>query len=112
MTQKKIEEVLNSLDGCTPAATPDFFYTRLTARMANELGASEVIPQRNWFLKPAFALAALSILILLNVFVVMQNNKKDNPNVAVAGTDNIQALAADYSIADGNNYQYDYALEK
>lgn len=109
MTQKKIEEVLNSLDKCSPAAAPDFFYTRLNARMANEWEATKVNPQKNWALKPAFALAALSLLILLNVFVVMQNNKKDNPNVAVASTDDIQALAADYSIADGN---YDYALEK
>jgi hypothetical protein len=106
MSPKKIEEVLNSLDGCSPAPAPNFFYTRLTAKLAKEQAGTPPIQAQSWLLKPAFALAALCLLILLNVLVVMQKTK---PNTSAATTDAIQALAADYSMADGN---FDYVLEK
>lgn len=111
MTQKKIEEVLNSLDGCKPASAPDFFYTRLTARMMKEQTGVQVYQPTSWFLKPVFAFAALSVLILLNVFVIMQNKNSEKNNLAVSTTDNAPIMVADYTIAEGN-YQYDYALEK
>jgi hypothetical protein len=109
MNNQKIEKILESLDGTSPAAAPHFFYTRLSAKMMREQNAD--LQAKAWYLKPAFALAAIFLLLAINVAVLLQNNNSNSSSITSADNDSIQTLAADYSIDDAN-YQYDYALEK
>lgn len=102
----KVEEILNSLDGCTKATVPDFFYTRLKARMDHETA----LPVRqSWVLRPAFAVTALVLVLLVNAFVLFQRNKT-NSNLA-SDTDTLQSVAAEYSLNDNSNV-YDLSQDR
>ncbi|HUR65439.1 MAG TPA: hypothetical protein VMZ03_03745 [Chitinophagaceae bacterium] len=92
---KKIEEILNSLDGVKRAAAPEFFYTRLKARMEKDLLPA---PVRSRILRPAYAFAALVLVLVVNAAVILKNNSGDV--VAASEGESIQSLAAEYNLND------------
>lgn len=104
---KKVEEIMNSLDGCNRAAAPDFFYTRLTARLENETAAPV---KESWVLRPVFAVAALVMVLLVNGFVLFQRNNP-NSNFTAAETDNLQSVAAEYRLNENTNF-YDLSTDR
>lgn len=69
------DRILTSLDGLQKAQAPDYFYTRLIARMENEL-----LPVRKPFflLRPAFITTALFLVLVLNV-ISLTHFRKDKP---------------------------------
>lgn len=99
---KKIEEILNSLDGVKRAPAPDFFYTRLKARMLARLedGEKDVLPApaRSRILKPAYALVALILVLLVNAAVILKGNAADA--VSANETESLQSIAAEYNLND------------
>lgn len=103
---KKIEEILGSLDRSERAAMPVFFYTRLTARM--EKGLEPTI-KKSWIFRPAFALSALVAVLLVNTVIILKNdvNKDDTTN----DSETIQSIAAEYSLND-NISVYDLNQDK
>ncbi|MDZ4793117.1 MAG: hypothetical protein SGI83_02460 [Bacteroidota bacterium] len=103
---KKIEEILGSLDGTQRATIPDFFYTRLQARMQREL---EPVGKRSWILRPAFALTVLVAVLLINVVVIFRGT--NNKEVATNDTETLQSIAAEYSLNE-NSYVYDLNQDK
>ena len=104
---KKIEEILGSLDGTTKAAIPDFFYTRLKARMEKGL---EPAAKKPWVLRPAFAFAALAVVLLINAVVILRGDAAKD-NLASTDTETIQSIAAEYSLND-NTPLYDLNQDK
>jgi hypothetical protein len=98
--QKKVDEILDSLNGCTPATAPGFFYTRLKARMEKTESGSTALRQP-WVLKPAYAMAAAFAVLVLNAFILFQNGRTSYA-VTSADTDTFQSVAADYSLNDNN----------
>ena len=96
---KKTEEILGSLDGLKRATAPDFFYTRLRARMEKELGKEPNATRRPWVLRPVYAVIALLIVLLLNAAVIFQGNAGEDTAVA-SEADTYQTIAAEYSIND------------
>lgn len=111
---KKIEEILNSLDGSQKAVVSDFFYTRLKARMQSRL-ESAVIPdiKKSWVLRPAFALTVLAAVLFINAFVILKNDgtKNDSISEITNDSDTLQSIAAEYSLND-NNSLYDLNQDK
>lgn len=101
---KKTEEILNSLDNIHKAAAPDFFYTRLRARMEKE---SEVPATRPWMLKPVYTFAALVIVLVVNALVLFMKNDAKQTTTTV---DPMQTIAAEYNLND--NSLYDIAQDK
>jgi hypothetical protein len=99
---KKIEDILSSLDGSQRALAPDFFYTRLKARMEKGL-----IPQRSRVLRPAYVLGLLILILGINAAVLLKGEEASN----VADTETSQSIAAEYSLND-NNVLYDLNTEK
>src|SRR5262245_40996199 len=102
------DDILNSLDEMKRANAPDFFYSRLKARMERVL-----IPavKRGW-LRPAYAFAALALVILINAAVVLTNTSGKNTNDVTANNDNeSSSIAAEYNLNDVNSL-YDLTLEK
>ena len=104
---KRIEEALNSLDGCKRATAPDFFYTRLRARMERELTKKT---SRNWVLRPVYIVSALFLVLAINVFVLLSGQ-----NETTAAADNNesfqQSIAAEYNLNDINTV-YDLNQDK
>ena len=104
-----IGDILNSLDGSQRATAPDFFYTRLRSRMEKEY---EPLAKKQRVLRPAYAFAALLVVLLINVAVLFQNSRNsDTTATATIDTDSIQALASEYSVTDAGSV-YDLNLEK
>ena len=89
----RIEDILNSLDEAQRATTPAYFYTRLKARMEKGIEPSV---SRPWILRPAYALVALVLVILINAAVIFQGQdtaENNNPD-----TETYQSIAAEYNL--------------
>ena len=111
---KSPEDILNSLDRSQRAAAPDFFYTRLKARMLAEMAGSgkkyDNNYNRSWVLRPAFALVALFLILLINVAIVFRAGEVNE--TGNADTETIQqSIASEYSISDSNSL-YDLNTDK
>ena len=76
-SQERVERIMKSLGGMQPAVAPDFFYTRLRAKMQ---------PQEEkkifFLLRPAFITAALSLFLIVNVFSLITINKEPTQPVS------------------------------
>src|SRR4030095_15246221 len=94
-TNKNIESILESLDHVKRASTPDFFYTRVKARL--EKGYEPAI-RRPWVMRPAYAMAALAIVILLNIAVILQRGNTSEQ--ITTDTETYQSIAAEYNLDD------------
>jgi hypothetical protein len=96
----KMEETLSSLDGIQRAAAPDFFYTRLSARMEKELTTPAWIP----FGKPVWLIATLLVFLVLNTMMIKQTKlSKSNGSVTNTGS-SLQSFAAEYELSNTVNY--------
>lgn len=91
------EEILNSLDGVKRVSPPDFFYTRLKAKM--EKGPVAPILKRR-VLYPAYVLSALFLVLLVNAAVVFTKNNSTGDNISATETETLQSIAAEYSPGD------------
>lgn len=95
----KVEQILGSIDHVERAAAPEFFYTRLQARMERE---AETVVTRPWLLRPAYALTALFVILLINAFVLMKGN--NNTDSITNTSDTMQSIAAEYNLNDNSIY--------
>ncbi len=71
LNNKKIEDVLDSLGGMRRAKAPEFFYTRLKARMDGEMELAGG-PIGRLLTRPALALTLAVIILVMNIAVIMQ----------------------------------------
>ena len=104
----RVEEVLSSLDGSKRAVAPDFFYTRLRARMERELTKNN---RRNWVLRPVYIVSALLLVLAVNVFVVLKGQDETTTATADNNESFQQSIAAEYSLNDINTV-YDLNQDK
>lgn len=85
-----LEGHLQLLDNMQEVGTDEFFYSRLRARIEARNAGGEW----GFMVRPAMAIAALSLLLVLNGFLLFQynktNNKQDNAY-------SIQRFATDYN---------------
>ncbi len=95
MKQKEnIEEILSSLDGMDKAVAPDFFYTRLRAKM--EAGFIPSVTRRPLLLRPVFVMGTLLLVMVINAVVIFRSNRADGNGQGDA--DLMQSIAAQYSL--------------
>src|SRR6185503_5701328 len=90
-----IGDILNSLDGSQRATAPDFFYTRLRARMEKGL-----VPEKTggWKLRPVYIVTALVLALAVNALVLFRGNNTDNdPTFASNDLESEQSIAAEYN---------------
>lgn len=102
---KKIEQVLKSLDEVEQAEVPNFFYTRLQARMEKKF-----LQQPSGFVakRPVFILSALLLLLVVNITVLLPVKEYSN-NAEVQATNqeaNLETFMSAYNIQtqDETNY--------
>jgi hypothetical protein len=89
---KKIEDVLESLGVISRAKAPNFFFTRLKARMDGELELAGG-PIGRLLTRPALALTLAVIILVMNVTVIMQLWEQDS----TLPIDNNPVAAVDYN---------------
>lgn len=95
--QHQTEDILNSLDGLKRASAPDFFYTRLRARMEK---GWEPATMRKRVLYPAYALGAVLLLVFINAALLYSRQDTNASDTASnSETENLQSIAAEYNIA-------------
>ena len=106
----RIEEILSSLDGSKRAAAPDFFYTRLKAKMLGRLeGGINKTKSREWMLRPVYIVSALLLVLAINIFVFL---KGDNETTIADNNESVQqSIASEYSLNDINTV-YDLNQDK
>jgi hypothetical protein len=75
--ENEVERTLNSLSGINQAEPRAFFYTRLHARMEKELLEPKKI--LGFQFKPIYAYSTLAIILLLNIFTILNIAKPDAP---------------------------------
>jgi len=85
-----LEDHLQLLDNMQEIGTDDFFYTRLKARMEARNAGEEW----GFMLRPTMAIAALSLLLVLNGFLLFQFSSTEKSK---AEGYSIQRFAADYN---------------
>jgi hypothetical protein len=93
-----LDDHLLSLQGVPPTGTDDFFYTRLTARLQKEvLGDGWYFP-----LKPALLTGTMALLLVVNIFMLLQRNTIKAPVTSTAkkavpsNNANLQDFAREY----------------
>lgn len=92
---KKAEEIINSIDDIQQASVPDFFYTRLKARMEKEMPVSV---NRKRKLQPVLIISGLVALLLANAMILFKNEGSSIGNTG--NNDNQQIVATEYHIND------------
>lgn len=91
----KTEDILNSIEDIQQAPAPDFFYTRLRARMEKEIYIRKNEKRR---LQPALIISGLVVLLLVNAMIFF---KDDGGSIANSGkNDTMQIVATEYHIND------------
>lgn len=99
--ENKVKSTLESLEGISPAEAPDFFYTRLQARMEAELLHSN--GPLAWVTNLKTSLAVLGLLMVLNVTSLFMMSSSDQQT-----TDETTAMdlfTQDY-FSGTDNYEY------
>ena len=85
-----LEDHLQLLDNIQEVGTDEFFYTRLKARMEARKAGEEW----GFVVRPAMAIAALSLLLVLNGFLFFQFSSTEK--IRTEGY-SIQRFATDYN---------------
>ena len=101
---KKVEEVLGSLDNIQRAEPQSFFFTRVNARLKRD--EKSFWETTGAFLaRPAVAIAGLCVILALNVFILIQKETTTSPAL-VSETTN-QPQEDENIFAAVNTYDYE-----
>jgi hypothetical protein len=96
----KVDKAMTSLDGMQRAGSNPYLYTRIRARLQNDRSfwGSAIY----FISRPAVAIAAICIVIVLNLAVFMQ---QETPQISQAtNQDDVQVLASEYNISGNTIY--------
>lgn len=74
---KKVDEILDCLQGIHRASPQPFFYTRLIARM-NKKAATRWERIASLIAKPAIAFATIALFLLVNIAIVFHFSRSAN----------------------------------
>lgn len=100
---------MESFGGIQPAVAPDFFYTRLRAKMERPVEEKKTF----FILRPAFITATLTVLLIVNVISLLQTDKlphstlraKQEQPVVSGKPATIESFAAAYDMNSGSVYE-------
>lgn len=91
-----IEQILQSLDTVQRAQAPDFFYTRLSARI-EQVATAPVIR------RPALVLSALILMLCMNIFVLLRGTADSLTQVHETENETMQMVDA-YGLNDASAF--------
>lgn len=94
------ENIINSVNGIKKAEMPPYFYTRLIARMENELVKE---PKPFFIIRPAFLSACLLIVFTFNLVALKQRVELKKQSAQHTAT--IDNFANDYNLNTESVYE-------
>jgi len=93
---KRINEVMRSLDGIEKASPRPFFFTRLEARLQRQKSRWEVVS--SFLSKPVVAIACICLIIMINAMVIFSStnlkSSTDQQNNELATADEYNSISA------------------
>ncbi|OIN59163.1 hypothetical protein [Arsenicibacter rosenii] len=92
--EDEIEKTLHSLDGIERAEPKPFLYTRIQGRIERRRADTY---SRIWQLKPAYVIASVALLIVLNVAAILVYNRSHRQSDTARPS--IDAMASDYGLS-------------
>lgn len=106
----KIERALEGLDGIQRASAQPWLYSRVMGRLQRE--EKTVWESIGSFLsKPAVAMAGLTTILVLNLFVLFKQNSLQDAT-AVAGTNQgVQITDSESIIASNSSFDYENLVQ-
>ena len=99
---KKVDEVMQSVDGIKRAAPRPFLFTRLEARMQNERNVWNKLS--SFVARPVIAFACICFVLIINAMVVLLS---DTPANSLAPQGSELATADEYSQVSYNLYDFE-----
>jgi hypothetical protein len=101
-SQEKVQSIMESLGGLQPAAAPDFFYTRLKAKMQPEEEMKTF-----FILRPVFITAMLSVFLIVNIFSLAIIKKEQKQPVSMQNDNpaTIESFAKAYDLNAESVYE-------
>jgi hypothetical protein len=100
--EKKVDNALSSIDGIQRATPAPFFFTRLQARLQEQLSIWEKISLT--INRPAVAFATIAFVLVLNAFAFLKQSES-SPVQSMSNTElNEQDINSAYDFASKTNY--------
>ncbi len=91
----RADRLLSSLDGIQPAEPAPFFYTRLRAKMQQQVQEK---PVAVFALRPALLAASLLLVFMLNILFLVKPVTRTNREPQKPPATGIQAFAESYNL--------------
>lgn len=99
---KKVDEIMQSMDGIKRAAPRPFLFTRLEARMQNERNVWNKLT--SFVARPIVAFACICFVLIINAMVIFLSDTSGN-SLAPQGSE--LATADEYSQVSYNLYDFE-----
>lgn len=108
---QRVEDTLTSLEGMERASVQPWFFTRVNARLQKDENSRWAVIG-SFLSKPVVALAGVSAILILNVFLLI-SDKQSNTTTGIAGQPEQQQLNTDNEsvIASINSYNYENLVQ-
>jgi len=109
-SSERVDQILASLDKAQRVPAPPFFYTRLQARLSQ----SRPEEQSLLWLRPAPLVGLLSILLVLNFWLINTPTNSTSASATLADTapeDEFQALSFEDRSVEHTVFDYEVGIE-
>ncbi|MBS1735875.1 MAG: hypothetical protein JSS98_04635 [Bacteroidetes bacterium] len=104
--EKEVESAFSGIDGIKRAKAPDWFYTKLEAKMLRQANPSKGYWENvsAWLTRPAVVLAGLFLILFLNATVLYLKPSSTNDSVATASE---QTASDEYKQVSATLFDYE-----
>jgi len=99
---KKVDDIMQSIDGIKRASPRPFLFTRLEARMENEKNIWATLS--SFVAKPVVALICICFIVIINAMVIFMAN---SPSDSLTQQGNELAAADEYSQVSTAFYEFE-----
>ena len=108
--EKRVEETLNSLDGIQQATPQPWLFSRIKRRLAEEEDRTLWGAIGGYLGKPVIAIAGLCFILMVNVFLVVNNQQKEN-TASFFSAQADQSVDSESLIASSSSFDYETLLQ-
>ena len=108
--EKRVEETLNSLDGIQRATPQPWLFSRIKKRLAEDEDRTIWGAIGGYLGKPAIAIAGLCFILMVNVFLVVNNQQKEN-TASFFSAQADQSVDSESLIASSSSFDYETLLQ-
>ena len=110
--EKRVEEVLNSLDGIRRAQPQPWFFSRIQARLGREVAEEKTVwgALGSFLSKPAVAIASLCVIMLLNGVLLLNRPTKISSTVIAVQSEQTASDSESY-IASSSSFDFENLVQ-